>query len=244
MIVFVMVIKIQQKDRAIPYGRIYLIVINILLTLQIIVVAKRTMHLENLYIKIQQLLTRTIDGCAYFCGAFTANQLFGSFPLKPINESVVGKLIDKYVPKGFFGSLIVYLILLFWILIYSLLRQNDNYFMQKYYFSTLSLTYVTAITVAIVLSGRSFIDNKFLKQISQYGQECLLFSEIMVFKIQMSVGEIKIGPENGIVVFIVAIGVLTAVLSMLKLVHLCILDLLNMFSLKFNNSAVFMCRQQ
>ncbi|CAL6044787.1 Hypothetical_protein [Hexamita inflata] len=202
------------------------------------------MHLENLYIKIQQLLTRTVDGCAYFSGAFTANELFGSFPLKPIHESKLGKLIKKYVPLGFFGTLIIYLIMVFWILIYYILRQNDNYFMQKFYFSTVTLSHITGITVAIVLSGRKFIDNKFLKQISQYGQDCLLFTEIMVFKIQMSVGEIKIGPENGIIVFIVAIGVLTAVLSMLKLVHLCISDLLNMFSLKYNNSTVFMCRQQ
>ncbi|CAL6027979.1 Hypothetical_protein [Hexamita inflata] len=144
--------------------------------------------------------------------------------MKNINESKIGIAIEKYVPKGLLGTLSIFALHQTWFFISMLLEKNNNQFLLKQAIKLIIMYIFLFSFVALVASGRKFWDLKLLKQISSYGQDCILMSELIIFSLQTQIGEIKIGPENAFIVALCGVGAIFVILKTIQFINFCVSD--------------------
>ncbi|CAL6067764.1 Hypothetical_protein [Hexamita inflata] len=180
---------------------------------QVLIVTNSSIHSNQ---TAKSILATTLDGSSFNAGCFSALLFFGQYPMKNIGESQIGIFINKYLSKNVVGSLCLYSVFILQFVLHGQLI-NNTYYLIKYFVGRILMYCILFVTTALLLCDIKIIQIKFVKQLSSYGQHFLLFSDVVISAMYELIGDIKIGPQNTLVVMLVAVGAITVVFKGMQL---------------------------
>ncbi|CAL6061819.1 Hypothetical_protein [Hexamita inflata] len=181
--------------------------------IQIIAVVKMQMNERGQ--DLSSYLNVTLDASSIYAGCICSYVFHGIYPMKDFQQRKLGNIIYKYIPKKFFGTVCLYSVVFMLQIINIKLSNQQNHFVISYFVLRILVYFAISIALGLILCDVKYLKVFFAKQLSQYGYKCLLVSEVVVFVVNTSIGDIKIGPENIIVVLLVATGILVLIIKML-----------------------------
>ncbi|CAL6071634.1 Hypothetical_protein [Hexamita inflata] len=185
--------------------------------------------INNRTASLIELLNATLDAGSFYTGCLCSYILYDQYPLKNIEETQIGSLITTNIPKGLLGSIIIYSITnIYCVLSFQLHMLHHNsitiYFIQK-----ILIYFFTSITISLLLCGGIIKQYKFVDNLSQSEFKLVQLTEIISYKLAVRIGDIKIGPENKTVIFLVAIGTLSVICKFVSFFEQLFKELLSLF---------------
>ncbi|CAL5980847.1 Hypothetical_protein [Hexamita inflata] len=189
---------------------------------QVIIVVKT--QVES-HFQSNNILNTTLDGSSFNAGCLSAAIFFGQYPMKNIEQMRIRQLVNKYIPKGLLGSVCFYSLFSIQHVISRNINIQAKYFVITYFFGRIILYFTLHFATALILCGVKVSQISVITKISSYGQQYLLFSEVLIIAMKDMIGDIKIGPENSIVVILVAAGVLSILIKCIQFFDYVLRDL-------------------
>ncbi|CAL5979611.1 Hypothetical_protein [Hexamita inflata] len=218
--------KIQSSNAAVQYlkqhygisqvKQVYIVLFISNFIAHNLVVMKISVQAQTMDLNV--ILRITQDAGSFYCGSVTAYYLYDKYPLQDIRETKIGSVVFKFLPHGIYGTIVFYSVILLDGLICQKLFQTSQNLINTFNIQRI-FTYITvAIELSILCCDCKIIQVPLFTKISRSGLNFLLLSEIITFKIANSIGDIKIGPYNNSVIFLVSIGIIAIVVSIVQYV--------------------------
>ncbi|CAL6005714.1 Hypothetical_protein [Hexamita inflata] len=175
------------------------------------------------------IINTSLDGCSFYVGCLCASLLFGVHPLNKLEDIRVGSLFYKHIPERITGSACIYLLLMIQFLISKSLHASNMYHYLKHFIFQFVI-YITTFTIIVLkLCERKSFQIQMFKQLSYFNQQYLLLGENIIALMQESIGDIKIGPENRVIVLLVGTGAFAVIFKAIQFIDYCTRDMYNLF---------------
>ncbi|CAL6053214.1 Hypothetical_protein [Hexamita inflata] len=178
------------------------------------------------------ILCLSLDSGSYYAGCVLAYILYEKHPIKQINETKVGSFMYKHLPKGIWGSIICYTTINIYGTISFHMHRTHKDSITLYFVQKILIYLVTSCVITFLLCDGKVAQYNFVNIVSRSEHKFLLFSEIITYKIATSIGDIKIGPDNKTVVFLVAIGTISVIYKFVNYAEILLRDMLNYLDFK------------
>ncbi|CAL6027991.1 Hypothetical_protein [Hexamita inflata] len=179
-----------------------------------------------------QMLEGTLDGQSYYSGALFGYYLFNLSPMQDAKESSLGKVLLQYIPNKIIGSLLVYGAIFLQQNITIYLALDNSFLILKYIIQKTLHQIILSLILTMCSIGFPAGKLKLIEQINDLECDFVLASHILIQILAVLLDGIKIGPQQDVIVWLVAIGLLAEVLFCINFATYLYKDLIYLFMFK------------
>ncbi|CAL6028019.1 Hypothetical_protein [Hexamita inflata] len=175
-----------------------------------------------------QMLEGTLDGQSYYSGALFGYYLFNLSPMQDAKESRLGRIL-QHIPNKIIGSLLIYCAMYLQMILTIYLASNNSFLILKYIVQKFSYQTIQALIIAMCSLGFPAGKLKLIEQLNDLECDFILVSHILIQILAVLLDGIKIGPQQEVIVWLVAIGLLAEVLFCINFATYLFRDLIYLF---------------
>ncbi|CAL6007436.1 Hypothetical_protein [Hexamita inflata] len=175
-----------------------------------------------------QMLEGTLDGQSYYSGTLLGYYLFHLSPMQDAKESRLGRIL-QHIPNKIIGSLLIYCAMYLQMIFTIYLASNNSFLILKYVVQKISYQTIQALIIAMCSLGFPAGKLKLIEQLNDLECDFILVSHILIQILAVLLDGIKIGPQQEVIVWLVAIGLLAEVLFCINFATYLFKDLIYLF---------------
>ncbi|CAL6108768.1 Hypothetical_protein [Hexamita inflata] len=178
-----------------------------------------------------QMLEGTLDGHSYYSGTLFGYYLYNLSPMQNAQESRIGKLLI-HIPNKIIGSLLIYCAMYLQMIFTIYLASDNSFLILKYVMQKISYQSILALIITMCSIGFPVGKLRLIEQLNDLECDFILVSHILIQILAVLLDGIKIGPQQEVVVWLVAIGLLAEVLFCIHFAIHLYKDLIYLFMFK------------